>query len=39
MKFNPTFRTTINAGDILIAVGEISRLKILEDMAAGKNRG
>jgi voltage-gated potassium channel len=36
MKFNPTFSSTINAGDILIAVGETSKLKILEDMAAGK---
>lgn len=33
MKFNPTFRTTINAGDTLIALGEISKLKILEEMA------
>jgi voltage-gated potassium channel len=36
MKFNPTFRSTIKAGDTLIAVGETSKLKILEDMAAGK---
>jgi voltage-gated potassium channel len=36
MKFNPTFSSTINAGDILIAVGETSKLKILEDMAMGK---
>jgi voltage-gated potassium channel len=36
MKFNPTFRTTINVGDTLIAVGETSKLKILEDMAIGK---
>jgi voltage-gated potassium channel len=34
MKFNPTFRTIIEAGDTLIAVGETSRLKKLEDMAA-----
>ena len=34
MKFNPTFRTTIEAGDTLIAVGEISKLKMLEEMAA-----
>jgi len=36
MKFNPTFRSTINAGDTLIALGEISKLKILEDMALAK---
>jgi voltage-gated potassium channel len=33
MKFNPTFRTIIEAGDTMIAVGETSKLKILEDMA------
>jgi voltage-gated potassium channel len=36
MKFNPTFRSAITAGDTLIAVGETSKLKILEDMAMGK---
>lgn len=36
MKFNPTFRSAITAGDTLIAVGETSKLKILEDMAVGK---
>jgi voltage-gated potassium channel len=36
MKFNPTFRTTIKAGDTLIALGEISKLKILEDMAGAQ---
>jgi len=36
MKFNPTFRTTIKAGDTLIALGEISKLKMLEDMATAK---
>jgi voltage-gated potassium channel len=35
MKFNPTFRSTIESGDTLIAVGETTKLKILEDMAAG----
>ncbi|MEW6418518.1 MAG: potassium channel protein [Nitrospirota bacterium] len=35
MKFNPTFSSTINAGDTLIAVGEISKLKMLENMAMG----
>ncbi|GAB4419622.1 MAG: potassium channel protein [Thermodesulfovibrionales bacterium] len=33
MRFNPTFRTTIKTGDILIALGERSKLKVLEDMA------
>lgn len=33
MKFNPTFRSMIKAGDTLIAIGEIAKLKILEDMA------
>ncbi len=33
MEFNPTFRTSIKAGDTLIALGEIPKLKILEDMA------
>ena len=32
MKFNPTFRTTIEAGDTLIAVGETSKLRVLEGM-------
>lgn len=36
MRFNPTFRTEIQAGDTLIAVGEISKLRTLEDMATGK---
>lgn len=38
LKFNPTFRSTIHAGDTLIALGEISKLKIFEDRAAGKIR-
>lgn len=33
MKFNPTFRSTIKSGDTLIALGEISKLKILEAKA------
>jgi voltage-gated potassium channel len=33
MKFNPTFHTSVNAGDTLIALGEISKLRTLEDMA------
>lgn len=36
MRFNPTSRTEIQAGDTLIAVGEISKLKELETMAKGK---
>jgi voltage-gated potassium channel len=35
MRFNPTFRTEIQAGDTLIAVGEISKLKELETIAKG----
>lgn len=34
MKFNPTFRTTIKPGDVLIALGESSKLKRLEEMAS-----
>ena len=33
MRFNPTFRTAIQAGDTLIAVGETSKLAVLEKMA------
>jgi voltage-gated potassium channel len=33
MRFNPTFRTTIKPGDILIALGERTKLKVLEDLA------
>jgi voltage-gated potassium channel len=36
MRFNPTSRTVIETGDTLIAVGEASKLKIIEDMAEGK---
>jgi voltage-gated potassium channel len=32
-KFNPTFRSTLRAGDTLIALGEISKLKAIEEMA------
>ena len=39
LKFNPTFRSAIHAGDTLIALGEISKLKILEDMAKTKKGG
>jgi voltage-gated potassium channel len=33
MRFNPTFRTAIQVGDTLIAVGETSKLVVLEKMA------
>jgi len=33
MRFNPTSRSTIKAGDTLIALGEISKLKVLESMS------
>ncbi|HSW63718.1 MAG TPA: potassium channel protein [Dissulfurispiraceae bacterium] len=33
MEFNPTFRSTIATGDTLIALGEIPRLKKLEELA------
>jgi voltage-gated potassium channel len=36
MKFNPTFRTTIRPGDVLIALGEKDKLRVLEDMAEKK---
>ena len=35
-KFNPTFRSTIQARDTLIALGETSKLKIVEQMAKGE---
>lgn len=34
MEFNPTFRSTINPGDTLIALGETPRLKKLEELAS-----
>jgi len=37
-RFNPTFRSQVAAGDTLIALGERSRLKAVEEMARGKNR-
>lgn len=36
MRFNPTFRSTINPGGTLIALGEVSKLRILEEMAMAK---
>jgi voltage-gated potassium channel len=32
-KFNPTFRSTLKAGDTLIALGETSKLRVIEEMA------
>jgi voltage-gated potassium channel len=32
-KFSPTFRSTVKAGDTLIALGETSKLKVLGEMA------
>ena len=36
MKFNPTSRSVLKAGNVLIALGESSRLKALEEMASGR---
>jgi voltage-gated potassium channel len=36
-RFNPTFRSTVKAGDTLIALGEKSKLQRVEQMAAGKS--
>lgn len=36
MKFNPTFRSIIKAGNTLIALGETSKLKVLEAMALAR---
>jgi len=37
-KFNPTFGSTLKAGDTLIALGETSKLRVIEEMArAGKS--
>jgi len=36
MKFNPTFRTVMEPGDTMIALGEASKLKILEGMVAAQ---
>ncbi len=36
MKFNPTFRTHIEPGDTLIALGEVSKLKVLEEMVSAQ---
>jgi len=36
MRFNPTFRTLIEPGDTLIALGETSKLKVLEEMITSR---
>lgn len=36
MKFNPTFKTVIKPGDVLIALGEKDKLAALENMAGQK---
>lgn len=36
MRFNPTFKTVIKPGDVLIALGERTKLRVLEDMAEKK---
>jgi voltage-gated potassium channel len=36
MKFNPTYLTLIEPGDTLIALGEVSKLKVLEQMIAAR---
>ena len=36
MKFNPTYLTLIEPGDTLIALGEVSKLKVLKEMIAAK---
>ncbi|MDA8168139.1 MAG: NAD-binding protein [Nitrospiraceae bacterium] len=35
MKFNPTSRSLVKEGDVLIALGEVSKLRTLEEMARG----
>jgi voltage-gated potassium channel len=35
-RFNPTFRSTVKAGDTLIALGEQSKLRRVEEMAKGR---
>ena len=34
MKFNPTSHNIIEAGDTLIALGEVPKLRVLEDISA-----
>ncbi len=35
-KFNPTFRSTLKAGDTLIVLGEVAKLKEFEEMSKGE---
>jgi voltage-gated potassium channel len=35
-RFNPTFRSTVKTGDTLIALGERSKLRMVEEMAQGE---
>ncbi len=36
-RFNPTFRSRVGVGDTMIAMGEKSKLSVLEEMAKGEN--
>lgn len=36
MKFNPTYLTLVEPGDTLIALGEVSKLKVLEGMITAR---
>jgi voltage-gated potassium channel len=38
MSFNPTSRSIVKAGDTLIAIGEIPKLRIIEEKAKGKKK-
>ena len=38
MSFNPTSRSIVRAGDTLIAIGEIPKLRIIEEKAKGKKK-
>ena len=37
-RFNPTFRSTLKAGDTLIVLGETSKLRVFEDLARGDKK-
>lgn len=37
MRFNPTSRSMIKAGDVLIALGDVSKLRVLEKMAGNQS--
>ena len=36
MRFNPMHNTEIKAGETLIAIGEVKKLKVLEELAKGR---